>query len=232
MRDGRAKPGALATSPWQRRPGNGAMATREGGCCAPGTEGAQQQGWGQGAAGPRTRQLQGSPGGLGSAKLQPQPGCLEGQKGAPWGTRSGAGTPLGNHKGRKKNNKATPSSAAPHFTRSRALLQTGSCFAHCPPHARPSPARPGAAPPAGSDAPRGRGTTNEAAGTGGTDGTGGTPPATAAVLGQSHAPTCAHARAPSTHRAPCPALQLFPALLMPLFPPSQGKPVTFCLLPA
>lgn len=81
------------------------MATREGGCCAPGTEGAQQQGWGQGAAGPRTRQLQGSPGGLGSAKLQPQPGCLEGQKGAPWGTRSGAGTPPGNHEGRKKTTK-------------------------------------------------------------------------------------------------------------------------------
>lgn len=77
MRDGRAEPGALATSPWQRRPGNGAMATREGGCCAPGTKGAQQQGWGQGAAGPRTRHLQGSPGGLGSAKLQPQPGCPE-----------------------------------------------------------------------------------------------------------------------------------------------------------
>lgn len=105
MRDGRAKPGALATSPWQRRPGNGAMATREGGCCAPGTEGAQQQGWGQGAAGPRTRQLQGSPGGLGSARLQPQPGCPEGQKGAPWGTKSGAVTPLGNHEGRKKTTK-------------------------------------------------------------------------------------------------------------------------------
>lgn len=218
---------APSRAPWQHHHGNGALAT------APWQRG-REDAEPRGPRGPSSRAgARAQPGqGLSSAKLQPQPGCLEGQKGAPWGTRSGAGTPLGNHKGRKKNNKATPSSAAPHFTRSRALLQTGSCFARCPPHARPSPARPGAAPPAGSDAPRGRGTTNEAAGSGGTDGTGGTPPATAAVLGQSHAPTCAHARAPSTHRAPCPALQLFPALLMPLFPPSQGKPVTFCLLPA
>lgn len=227
---------APSRAPWQHHHGNGALAT------APWQRG-REDAVPQGPRGPSSRAgaraqlgkdsaVPGLPGKPRQCQAPASAGVPRGAERSPLGHQVWVRHPPREPRGQKKTNKATPSSAAPHFTRSRELLQTGSCFARCPLHARPSPARPGAAPPAGSDAPRGRGTTNEVAGTGGTDGTGGTPPATAAVLGHSHAPTCAHARAPSTHRAPCLALQLFPALLMPLFPPSQGKPVTFCLLPA
>lgn len=215
---------AMATAPWQRRHGNAG-----GRMLCPGDRGGPAAGLGPG----RSRAKDSAPPGLPGRPRQRQAPASAGvpRKGIPTAPSQGLSPRLGATRA-EKNNKATPSSATPHFTRSHELLQTGSCFARCPLRARPSPARPGAAPPAGSDAPRGRGTTNEVAGTRGTDSTGGNPPATAAVLGQSHAPTCEHARAPSTHRAPSLALQLFPALLMPLFPPSQGKPVTFCLLPA